>query len=317
VPWEALLEALRTDKTSGAAEIARQAVQAMHQWLDHMSSVDFDYWRTEFILFGRRLHAAQPAMAPLFHLVNEALLAIESAATRTEAEDRVRHVAQAFLRQLDQAQEHLLAAAWPILAKAPRILTFSYSSSVLAVLRAAHLRHLPLQVFCTEGRPILEGRRMAQQLAEVGIPVTFGIDAAVSAFAAQASLVLIGADSVACDGIVNKIGSTGVVLAARAARVPCYALAGRQKWLPLATTAMAVSELKPLDEVWPDPPIGVRVWNAYFECTPLHLFSGFISEQGVLAPQEIVVELSRIPLAAALRPSTDTPTPELQMDERQ
>jgi ribose 1,5-bisphosphate isomerase len=304
MPWQAMVDALGADNTSGAAEIARRAVEALRQWLEHMGSVDFDRWRTEFMVFGRRLYAAQPAMAPLFHLVNDAMLAMESAATLAEAEHRVCHVAQAFLMRLEQAPEQLLAAAWPVLAKAPRILTFSYSSSVLAVLLAAHARHLPLQIFCTEGRPIMEGRRLAQQLADAGIPVTFGIDAAISAFAAQASLALIGADSVACDGIINKVGTTGVALAARAASVPCYALAGRQKWLPLTLTAMAGSEPKPREEVWPDPPAGVNVWNTYFERTPLDLFSGFIGEQGVLAPQELVIELSRIPVAAALRHGT-------------
>jgi ribose 1,5-bisphosphate isomerase len=312
--WQASVHTLRADNTSGAAEIARRAVEAVQQWLEYMEAIDFDYWRAEFMVFGRRLYAAQPMMAPLFHLVNDALLVMESAATLAETECRVRQVTQAFLRQLDQAQAQLLATAWPLLVKAPRILTFSYSSSVLAVLQAAQARHLPLQVFCTEGRPIMEGRRMAQQLAAAGIPVTFGIDAAVSAFAAQADLVLIGADGIACDGVVNKIGTTGVALAARTSGVPCYVLAGRQKWFPLALSASTVGEPKPPDEVWPDPPAGVRLWNAYFECTPLDLFRGFIGEQGVLAPQELVIELSRMPIAAAFRHWVDTSTPEPPLD---
>jgi translation initiation factor 2B subunit (eIF-2B alpha/beta/delta family) len=317
VVWSTSIQTLHADNTSGAAEIARQAVEAMQQWLEQMGSADFAHWRAELIVFGRRLYAAQPAMAPLFHLVNDALLAIDSAATVAEAEGRVRHVAQTFLQQLDQAPARLLAAAWPLLAKAPRILTFSYSSSVLAVLRSAQAHHLPMQVFCTEGRPIMEGRRMAQRLAEAGIAVTFGIDAAVSAFAAQASLVLIGADGIACDGVVNKVGTTGVALAAQAAGVPCYVVAGRQKWLPAALSASAVGEPKPAEEVWPDPPAGVRLWNTYFECTPLDLFSGFIAEQGVLAPRELVMALSSMLLAPALHHWRDTAAPEGSMDVRQ
>jgi translation initiation factor 2B subunit (eIF-2B alpha/beta/delta family) len=184
-------------------------------------------------------------------------------------------------------------------------------------LRSAQAHHLPLQVFCTEGRPIMEGRRMARQLAEAGIPVTFGVDAAVSAFAAQASLVLIGADSIACDGVVNKVGTAGVALAAQAAGVPCYVVAGRRKWLPSPLNASAVGEPKPAEEVWPDPPAGVRLWNAYFESTPLDLFSGFIAEQGVLAPRELVMALSRMPLAPALHHWRGTSAPELPMDGRQ
>jgi translation initiation factor eIF-2B subunit delta len=242
-------------------------------------------------------------MAPLFHLVNDAMLAIESFSTVATAELGVRHVAQTFLRQLDQAQGQLCAAAWPILAQSPNILTFSYSSSVLAVLRAAKARHLPLQVFCTEGRPMLEGRHMAQQLAEAGIPVTFGIDAALPAFVARASGVLIGADSISSDGVINKVGTSVVALAARAAGVPCHVLASRQKWLPFVPAAVAVGEQRPAREVWSDPPAGVNVWNAYFERTPLHLFSGFFHERGLLAPGELAMELSGIPIAPAFRHS--------------
>src|SRR5687768_13125362 len=90
VPWQASVHTLRADNTSGAAEIARCAVEAMQRWLEPMGAVDFDHWRAEFLAFGRRLYAAQPAMAPLFHLVNDALLTVESAAARAEAECRVR-----------------------------------------------------------------------------------------------------------------------------------------------------------------------------------------------------------------------------------
>jgi translation initiation factor eIF-2B subunit delta len=303
MPWQALVERLWADNTSGAAEIAKQAVEAIYQWLEDMRSVDFDRWRAAYITFGRRLCAAQPAMAPLFHLVNDAMLAIESCSTVATAELRVRDAAQTFLQQLDQAQGQLCAAAWPILAQLPKILTFSYSSSVLAVLQEARGRHLPLQVFCTEGRPMLEGRHMAQQLAAAGITVTFGIDAALPAFVARASLVLIGADSISRDGVINKIGTSSVALAARAAGVPCYVLASRQKWLPFVPMEVGVSEQKPAQEVWSDPPVGVSVWNAYFERTPLDLFSGFFHEGGLLAPGELAMELSGIPVAPALRPS--------------
>ena len=147
---------------------------------------------------------------------------------------------------------------------------------------------------------MLEGRRLAQKLAHAGISVQFGIDAAVSRFAPQASLALIGADSITRDGVVNKIGTTGVALVARAASVPCYVVCGRQKWLPSAAAVADPAQLKPSEEVWADPPTEVNVWNAYFECTPLELFTGIIAEEGVLTPEEVTRRLAVMPVAMAL-----------------
>ncbi|MBI3329749.1 MAG: hypothetical protein HYZ81_23965, partial [Nitrospinae bacterium] len=61
--------------------------------------------------------------------------------------------------------------------------------------------------------------------------------------------------------------------------------------------------LQPVEEVWADPPAGVEVWNAYFECTPLDLFSGVIVEGRVLGAREVTEALTAMPVAAALSPT--------------
>ncbi len=147
---------------------------------------------------------------------------------------------------------------------------------------------------------MLEGRRLAQRLCLAGIPVQFGTDAAVFSFLSQVSLVLIGADSVTRGGVVNKLGTTGVALAARATSVPSYVVCDRQKWLPPAAPLPQGSQLRPSEEVWADAPRGVNVWNAYFECTPLELFSGVITEEGTLPPEEVMSRLAAMPVARAL-----------------
>jgi translation initiation factor eIF-2B subunit delta len=258
-------------------------------------------WKAELVGFARALYDAQPSMATLFNLANEILLEVESTVTLVAAQQRSREATQGFLRQLEKSQGQLLRAALPLLPAGARILTFSHSSSVLAVLLAARARDDALTVFCTEGRPMLEGRHLAQQLANASIPVQFGIDAAIWTFASQASVVLVGADSVTCDGVVNKLGTTMTALATHAAGVPCYVVCGRQKWFPAAAPAPDFRQLKPVEEVWPDPPPQVRVWNAYFECTPLELFSGVIGEEGLLVPRNLMQQLASMPVAQAWR----------------
>jgi translation initiation factor eIF-2B subunit delta len=298
---ETLIDSIRADNTSGAVELARKAAMAVLAWTDRTASMPYVTWRAELEMFAMALYRAQPAMAPLFNLVNEVLLAVEAAAASGEAQLSVRQTVQAFLEHLDGANQRLATATLSLLPRRAHVLTISYSSSVRAVLREAHARQTLAKVFCTESRPMQEGRYLAQALAEVGIAVEFGVDAAIATFAHQAQIVLTGADSITAQGIVNKVGTTSLVLAARHVGIPCYVIADRYKWFPAAASTPEVAEPKPEAEVWPDPPNGVRIWNAYFECIPMALISGVIGEDGLLTPENLLQLLIDMPLAKTLR----------------
>jgi translation initiation factor eIF-2B subunit delta len=258
-------------------------------------------WKVELSTLASRLYMAQPAMAPLFHLVNNMLLALESTAVQEELQPRVRHAVQTFLEQASLANERLALTTQALLPRGARIVTFSYSSSILAVLLKAHAGRRLSTVCCTESRPILEGQRLARELAKAGIAVEFGVDAVSTTFAKRADVALVGADSITTQGVVNKLGTTSLVLACRHAGIPCYVVADRNKWFPAAAPVPACSQLKAETEVWSDPPPGVTIWNVYFECTPMTLFSGIIGEDGPQGPEDLLQQLTAMPIAQALR----------------
>jgi ribose 1,5-bisphosphate isomerase len=187
------------------------------------------------------------------------------------------------------------------------VLTFSYSSSVLAVLLEGQAHRRVTAVLCTESRPMQEGQHLARQLAGAGIAIQFGVDTAMATFAPRANIVLVGADSLTAGGVVNKLGTTGLTLVARHAGLPCYVIGDRHKWFPVAAPAPVFGEIQPAVEVWPEPPAGVSIWNTYFECTPLELFSGIIGEEGLLAPEDLRRQLTGMPIARALRSGANAP----------
>jgi translation initiation factor eIF-2B subunit delta len=300
VQWERFVGPIRTDRTSGAAELARRAAKAMLDWADQAAPVPYPRWKTELTAFASALYAAQPAMAPLLNLANSVLLALESAGAPEEARPRVRETARAFLEHSEQVHNRVARAALQFLPQGARVLTFSYSSSVLAVLLQAHAQQRLCAVFCTESRPMCEGQRLARALTEAGVAVEFGVDAAISVFAPRSSVALVGADSLTVRGAVNKLGTTGLALVSRHVGIPCYVIGDRQKWVPAAAKPPALARLNPGEEVWPTPPLGVTVWNAYFECTPLELFSGIIGENGLLTAGALLRELSNLPVAQGL-----------------
>jgi translation initiation factor 2B subunit (eIF-2B alpha/beta/delta family) len=73
---------------------------------------------------------------------------------------------------------------------------------------------------------------MAQRLAAAGLHVTVITDAQAGAFVEEADLVLLGADAVTPAGVVNKVGSKLLALAAKAAGVPVVAVTDSLKVSP-------------------------------------------------------------------------------------
>jgi translation initiation factor 2B subunit (eIF-2B alpha/beta/delta family) len=164
---------------------------------------------------------------------------------------------------------------------------------VLAALKLAAARGCLVQVVCTESRPGYEGRTTAATLAQEGIRTTLITDSAAASFLGRASLVLVGADSISRDGLVNKMGTYAIALAAKEWGVPFYALCGREKFLPADYPCFRIAPQEP-EEVWPEHPQGVEVSNLYFDVTPLKYVSGVVTEQAVLTPGELEDEVGRL-----------------------
>ncbi|WIA12133.1 hypothetical protein OEZ85_012206 [Tetradesmus obliquus] len=97
-----------------------------------------------------------------------------------------------------------------------------------------------LSVIVCESRPLCEGVSMARRLAAAGLNVTLITDAQAGVFVEQADVVLLGADAVTPDGVVNKVGSRLLALAAKAAGVPVVAVTECLKVSPGPVSAVAL-----------------------------------------------------------------------------
>jgi methylthioribose-1-phosphate isomerase len=96
-------------------------------------------------------------------------------------------------------------------------------------------------------------------------------------------LAVVGADSLSAGGVVNKLGTALVALAAHRRGVPIYVLCGSEKFLPRAGTFDA----------------------ALFESTPLAWFTGIVTEDALLVPGAAGEAAARIPVHPdLLKPET-------------
>lgn len=277
------IDRIRLDRLSGAAALARQAAGALLAAGPALAGVPPGAARDTLIELARRLVRAQPAMAPLVNLASAVLWRSEFAEPRTAIEQTCRE----FLDGLEASAAAIRRRGAALIEDASCVITHSYSQTVLEALVGAREAGKRVTAICTESRPQCEGVMLAGRLAEAGIVTHLVIDAAVYAKMPAATLALTGADSVSGRGLVNKTGTSLLALAARAHNKPCYALCGTEKFLPAGYTPPP-EPLKSPGEVVAKAPAGVTVENFYFEMSPLDLFTGLVTEAGLLTPSEVV-----------------------------
>ncbi len=142
------------------------------------------------------------------------------------------------------------------------------------------------KVVATESRPMFEGRKLANELSTDGIHVTVIADAAASLFIESVELILVGADRITPQHLVNKVGTKMIALAARERGVPIYAVCDTSKFVGVDYFEDTIRDQRDPRELWPDAPEGVAVQNRYFEPIPLVFFTGFVTERGALSDSE-------------------------------
>lgn len=268
------------DNVSGAVEIADKSAEVLYRLMRSDQSTTITALEQNVLDVGGTLIKAHPTMAPLVNLINALLWAVTSADELGSARARAVETVHDFKRRLHVHEAAIAETALRLIPEEGQIVTNGRSTTVSAALRHAQRAGRRIKVVCAEGRPVCEGRSLAAELAAIGLPVTLVIDALAVMFAAQAQLVLVGADFLDAQGLVNKVGTYAMTLAATASGVPVYALCGSEKFLPPGYHPPPQARW-PGEQVWENPAPGVKVENLYFDRTPLNALAGIVTEQGI------------------------------------
>ena len=210
---------------------------------------------------------------------NAAICAIESLSAPDAWDRAVRRWERA-----DTALDRVATHALTFDDAPPRhVVTFSMSGSVVRVLKKlSKATAQTMRVSCSEGRPALEGRRLATALQAEGIEVDFYSDAALGVALGAADLLLLGADAIGPAAWINKAGSQVLVSAAHVRGLPVHVVTTSDKLvMPTLWPHLALRH-GPAAEVWEAPAAGIRIHNPYFESIPLDFVSTVITDIGVL-----------------------------------
>ena len=171
--------------------------------------------------------------------------------------------------------------------------TVDYGTA-LAVIRAAWEEGKHINVIADETRPKLQGARLtAYELMRDGIPVTLITDNMVGYVMSKGLVgkVIVGADRIVRDGVINKIGTYTVAVLSKEHGVPFYVAAPTSTFDLSETSKDVVIEERSSKEVTHIgsvriAPEGVKVMNPAFDITPLKYVDAIICEKGVLTRED-------------------------------
>ena len=164
--------------------------------------------------------------------------------------------------------------------------------TALGVIRAAHEQGKNIDVICDETRPRGQGASLSVwEMQQENIPVKLIPDVASGFLMSQGMIdkVVIGADRIAKGGVVNKVGSFMVALAAKHHDIPFYVAAPYSTFGNEISIFDTVIEERDGDEVRYYGgaricPEGTDVINPAFDITQKEFITGIITEKGIIDP---------------------------------
>lgn len=173
--------------------------------------------------------------------------------------------------------------------------TVDYGTA-LGVIRKAWEQGKKIKVIATETRPRLQGARLtAFELKMAGIPFTLITDSMVGYVMSKSLIdkVIVGADRIVRDAVVNKIGTYSIAVLAHEHKVPFYVAAPMSTFDLEHTAEDVVIEERNPEEVThfgsvKIVPKGTKVLNPAFDITPMRYVTAIVCDKGVLVPEDVV-----------------------------
>ena len=167
--------------------------------------------------------------------------------------------------------------------------TVEYGTA-LGIIRASWEQGKKIRVIATETRPKLQGARLTTyELRRDGIPITLVTDGMVGyvMYKGLVNKVIVGADRIVRDAVINKIGTYTIAVLAKEHGIPFYVAAPKSTFdLTHASEDVVIEERKPEEVTYIGSqriaPEGIDVLNPAFDITPLKYVTAIVCESGIL-----------------------------------
>ncbi len=301
-----IFEEIQTFRIQGATNIAKAIISALIKYKDEIAEQSED--KEEFIKniknIAKKLAIAQPVESMAQNIIGFIIFDLQDPKVKdledckkvmreitTKLNDIIEENEKEFIENGTKLIESMTKKTRPL-----NIFTHCYSSGVRSILEKSDNRNVDFKIFNIETRPVFQGRTMSKKLADVGISVTMCLDSAAPFIISKKSgreldidLVLIGADSISLSGsAINKTGGYSMSLSAFHEKIPVYVVTSLLKTKRGFNDFIDIPiETRLFKEIWPEAPMGVNIMNLAFDIIPSEFITGFITEFGILKPEEI------------------------------
>ncbi len=247
---------------------------------------------------AEKLRATRPTAYDLFYAIDYMLEKIEEGVEPGKAAENYVDLILEKCKKIGENGEKLISDGQKILThcNAGALATVDYGTA-LAPIRLAHRNGKNIFVFVDETRPRLQGARLtAWELENEGILHALIADNAAGHFMqrGEVDLVIVGADRITKNGdVANKIGTYEKAVIAKENNIPFYVAA------PISTFNFSLEDgnMIPIEERGEGEvlnffqqkiaPENTKARNPAFDVTPAKYITEFITECGVVKPEEI------------------------------
>ena len=295
---EQMAEAIKTLRIRGAPLLGAAAGFALALAAYHSTARNKKKLLVELDEAGTKIKSTRPTAVNLFWAIDRVLC--KAKCVSGNIEELKSFVVQEAQRIADEDVEANLAIGRngadlihdgdTVLThcNAGELATVEYGTA-LGVIRAAWNQGKKIKVIATETRPLLQGARLtAYELMRDGIKVTLITDNMIGYVMHKrlVNVVVVGADRIVQDAVINKIGTFTVAVIAKEHGVPFYVAAPTSTFdLTRTSTDVVIEERNPTEVTHIGTQqvaaSGVGVINPAFDITPLTYVSAIISETRV------------------------------------
>ncbi|HEY4675497.1 MAG TPA: S-methyl-5-thioribose-1-phosphate isomerase [Candidatus Bathyarchaeia archaeon] len=294
-----IAEAIKTMKIRGAPLLGAAAAFALALTAHNSHAKDKQELVSELEKAAETLRATRPTAINLFWAINRIL--DKAKGFSGNARDLAAFVVGEAQKIADEDAEanHLIGKHGAELIRdgdvvlthcnAGALATVEYGTA-LGVVRSAWEQGKKIRVFATETRPKLQGAKLTTyELKQDGIPATLITDNMVGyvMYKKLVNKVLVGADRIVKDAVINKIGTFTIAVLAKEHNIPFYVAAPTSTFDLAHESRNVVIEQRSSEEVacigsQRIAAEGVEVLNPAFDITPLEYVTAIICETGIL-----------------------------------
>ena len=283
-----IAEAIRNMTTRGAPSIGATAAYAM--CMAALKGCDLDQ-------AAKDIKAARPTANDLFYAVDYMYSRLKDGADPVEAADGYAQMMVDKCTLIGEYGAELIKDGMKLMThcNAGALATVDVGTA-LAPMRKAWEQGKRFFVYASETRPRLQGMQLtAWELNQEGIDHAIIPDGASAYYMSKGvDMIITGADRIAANGdFANKIGTFDKAIVAKHFGIPFYVAAPISTFdFSTKTGEDIVIEQRSEEEATMVrdiriAPVGSKALNPAFDVTPAEFVTGFITEKGILTPDEI------------------------------